>query len=322
MQTVFLADPIHEVGRDHLAKRFTVVSREPSADPSVDHLESADILVVRTFIANGALMDRMPRLKLVLKHGSGVDNIDIPAATERRVLVGNTPGGSNATAVAEGAFALMLTVLRSTREMDACVRDNRYADRWTIQLRDLWGATLGLVGFGKIARIAARMGRGFDMTVIAYDPFVSAEEMKAHDVRKAETLDELLGSADVVSLHVGLSTSTAHLINEDALSKMKKRAILINTSRGEVVDENALVNALRDKRIGGAGLDVFDPEPPAKDSPLFELPGVVLSPHVAGVTEASMRDMALNVAKFVEDFADAREPATLLNKQIWNQRKP
>jgi D-3-phosphoglycerate dehydrogenase / 2-oxoglutarate reductase len=321
MQTVLLADPIHEVGRSRLARRFDVAARDASGDDSAHAFESADCMVVRTFVVKGELMDRMPRLKLVLKHGAGVDNIDIPAATQRGILVGNTPGGNNATAVAEGSFALMLSVLRSTREMDRCVREDRYADRWKIQLRDLWGATLGLVGFGKIARVAARIAQGFDMTVLAYDPFVGAEEMTTHGVRKAATLDELLGEADVVSLHVGLTDATAHLIDAGALSKMKRNAILINTSRGEVVDEKALVEALRERRIGGAGLDVLDPEPPARNNPLFELPGVVLSPHVAGVTEASMRDMALNVAKFVEDVADGRQPSTLLNPQLWSDRK-
>ena len=232
MQTVLLADPIHAVGRDRIAQRFELMTRDAAGEDRSRQFESADCLVVRTFVVNGELMDRMPRLKLVLKHGAGVDNIDIPAATQRGILVGNTPGGSNATAVAEGAFALMLTVLRSTREMDQCVRDNRFADRWKTQLRDLWGSTLGLVGFGKIARIAARIARGFDMTVLAYDPFVSAEDMKGHAVRKAATLDELLGAADVVSLHVGLTNSTAHIIDAGALAKMKRTAILINTSRG------------------------------------------------------------------------------------------
>lgn len=322
MYNVLLADPIHDVGRTRLAQRFRLTARDASGDHGARLFEAADCMVVRTFVVDGELMDRMPRLKLVLKHGSGVDNIDIPAATQRGILVGNTPGGNNATAVAEGSFALMLAVLRSTREMDRCVRENRYADRWKIQLRDLWGATLGLVGFGKIARIAARIARGFDMTVLAFDPFVSAEDMKAHHVRKADTLDELLGAADVVSLHVGLTASTAHIINARALAQMKRSAILVNTSRGEVVDEQALVAALREQRIAGAGLDVFDPEPPAAGSPLFDLAGVVLSPHVAGVTEASMRDMALNVAKFIEDVADGREPATLLNKETWTHRRP
>ena len=321
MQTVLLADPIHEVGKDRLRTRFELVTLGTTEADRQRALAAADYMVVRTYVTRGELMDRMPRLKLVLKHGAGVDNIDIPAATERNILVGNTPGGSNANAVAEGSFALMLTLLRSTREMDRCVRENGYAERWRTQLRDLWGSTLGLVGFGKIGRVAARIAHGFNMTVLVYDPFVTADEMKPHDVRKVETLQELLGAADVVSLHVNLTPSSAHLIDAAALAQMKPGAILVNTSRGEVVDERALVAALRDKRIGGAGLDVFDPEPPAPDNPLFGLPGVVFSPHVAGVTEASMRDMALNVARFIENVADGKQPETILNTQVWKQRK-
>ena len=176
MQTVLLADPIHEVGKDRLRTRFELVTFGTTEADRQRALASADYMVVRTHVTRGELMDRMPRLKLVLKHGAGVDNIDIPAATERNILVGNTPGGSNATAVAEGSFALMLTLLRSTREMDRCVRENGYAERWRTQLRDLWGSTLGLVGFGKIGRVAARIAHGFNMTVLVYDPFVIVDD--------------------------------------------------------------------------------------------------------------------------------------------------
>lgn len=318
IKSVLLADPIHTVGKDRLKSRFEVLTLPASGPERNRVLESTDVMVVRTFLATGDVMDRMPRLKLVLKHGAGVDNIDIPEATKRGILVANTPGGHNASAVAEGAFALMLGVLRRIREMDQCVRENRYNERWTIALRDVWGSTLGLVGFGRIARNAAHIGGGFKMLTIAYDPFVSAEEMAALNVRKADTLAELLGEADIVSLHV---STTERLIDAAALALMKPTAILINTSRGEVVDEKALLDALREKRIGGAGLDVFDREPPAPDNPLFDIPGVVLSPHVAGVTEASMRDMAMNVAKLIEAVAAGQQPVTLLNSEIWNKRK-
>jgi phosphoglycerate dehydrogenase-like enzyme len=323
-RSVIVADPIHAAGIDRLHATFnTSYLSAYATDGSRDAaLETSDALVVRVFQATEALMDRMPRLKLIVKHGSGVDNINIPAATKRGILVINTPGGANATAVAEGAVTLMLSILRRTRDMDDCVRQNRYAERATMQLRDLWGATLGLIGFGQIGRVTARIGgAGFNMPLYAFDPFVSAEEMAALKVDKVETLVELMGLADVVSVHVPLTDATHHLVDAAALRAMKPSAILINTSRGSLVDEAALIAALQEKRLAGAGLDVFELEPPEPDNPLFAMRNVALSPHVAGVTESSLRDMALNVAKVIEGVFVGTRPATLLNAEIWETRR-
>lgn len=321
---VVVADPIHPSGIDRMKARFDVaLLRDCRSDAErAAMLARADALVVRTYEARAGVMDRAPRLKLIAKHGSGVDNIDIPAASARGILVANTPGGANSSSVAEGAVALMLAVLRRIRDMDSCVRESRFHDRWSIELHDLWGKNLGLVGFGQIARVVARIcGAGFGMTVRAFDPFVSAEAMAAAGATKAESLVELMAASDVVSVHAPLSAATHHLVDEAALRAMKPSAIIVNTSRGGLVDEAALVHALREGRIAGAGLDVFEHEPPRPDNPLFAMANVALSPHVAGVTQDSLRGMASSVAEVVESVFSGRRPPTLLNTDIWETRR-
>lgn len=324
LPTVVVADPIHPDGIERLKARFevAVLPGLQTGREREEALSRADAIVVRTYEADAAAMDRAPGLKLIVKHGSGVDNIDIPAASARGILVANTPGGANSSSVAEGAVALMLAVLRRTAAMDACVREGRFQDRWSLQLHDLWGKNLGLVGFGQIARVVARIcGAGFGMHVRAFDPFISVEAMEAAGVGKAQTLAELMAVSDVVSVHAPLSKGTHHLVGAAALAAMKPSAIIVNTSRGGLIDERALVLALQEGRIAGAGLDVFEQEPPEPDNPLFAMANVVLSPHVAGVTQDSLRGMAANVAAVVEQVFSGHRPSTLLNADIWETRR-
>lgn len=324
-RVVIVADPIDPAGLQHLRENFKVIEFGGEQSGATDaRLQQADGLVVRTYRTCARVMDLAPSLKIVVKHGSGVDNIDIPAATERNILVANTPGGANSTSVAEGAVALMLAVGRRIRDLDCLVRTGRFNERWTIRLQDLYGKTLGLVGFGQIGKVTAKIcHHGFDMTVLAYDPNVDAAAMAGQGVTKVERLEDLLGASDVVSVHVALMPGkTYHLIDAGALSRMQPHAILINTSRGGVVDEAALADALAHGRIAGAGLDVFENEPPEASNPLLQRDDVVLSPHVAGVTNDSLRHMALSVAKMVTSyFIDDIKPATLLNPSGWESRR-
>jgi phosphoglycerate dehydrogenase-like enzyme len=186
----------------------------------------------------------------------------------------------------------------------------------------LWGKTVGLVGFGQIAKVTARIcGAGFDNKVLAYDPFVDAATMKQAGVTKVDSLTELARQVDVLSVHAPLSKATQHLVNSKVLAAMQPHAIVVNTSRGGLIDEAALIAALQAGRIAGAGLDVFEQEPPAADNALKKFDNVVMSPHVAGVTEDSLRGMAMNVADVVDNVFAGRQPATLLNAQIWERRK-
>jgi phosphoglycerate dehydrogenase-like enzyme len=312
-QTVYIFDPIHSAGIDRIAQSHDVIFRDAGLDEA--RLADVTILVIRTTDLPEETIARMPKLRLIVKHGAGVDNIPVGYCTKQGIWVANTPGGSNSTAVAEGAVTLMLAVLRRVREMDAVVRENRWNERWGIRLGDLTGAKVGLIGFGRIARAAAKIcGAGFGAEVAAFDPLVSGEDMAAVGVTKVD-LPELL-KRDVISIHVPLIPETRNLIGAAELAQMHEGAVIVNTSRGGIIDEVALADALSAGTIGGAGIDVFEHEPPAAGNPLFSLPNIVLAPHVAGVTEGSMKGMALAVADVIDTVLSGGRPATLLNPEV------
>lgn len=311
-ELVCIVDPIHPDGVERIASAHDVIGVAGWRDDP--RLAETSVIVIRTSPLGEEVFGSMPRLKAIVKHGAGVDNIDIPAATRRRVMVANTPGGNNSTAVAEGAVTMMLALLREVREMDTLVRENRWNERWGVRLGDLTGAKVGLIGFGRIARCVARICvAGFGAEVAAYDPLVGDADIRAAGAEPMG-LTEIL-KRDVISIHTPLTESTRNLIDTVELGLMQPHAILVNCSRGGIVNEAALAEALRSGQIAGAGIDVFGAEPPAADHPLFGLPGCLLSPHVAGVTEAGMKDMALAVAAVIDTVSRGEIPATLLNPE-------
>jgi D-3-phosphoglycerate dehydrogenase / 2-oxoglutarate reductase len=311
---VWIVDPIHPIGADRLAAAYPVIMPEQGiSDPRI---EAVTHIVIRTTDLPEALIARMPGLKAIVKHGAGVDNIPIPFATNRGVIVANTPGGNNSTAVAEGAVALMLALLRRVGEMDAIVREDRWDERWNTRLGDLTGARVGLIGFGRIARYTAKIcGRGFGAELAAYDPMLAPSDVAAAGATPM-ALEELLAWADVISIHVPLTEGTRDLIGAAQLACMKPGAIIVNCSRGGIINEPALAEALKAGAIGGAGIDVFVAEPPPADHPLFSLPNVVLAPHVAGVTESGMKGMALACADAIDTIVGGGRPANLLNPEV------
>lgn len=313
-ELVCIIDPIHPLGVERMAERHDIIA--PANWRDDPRLAETSVIVIRTSPLGSDIFGLMPRLKAIVKHGAGVDNIDIPAATAREVMVANTPGGNNSTAVAEGAVSMMLALLRRTREMDTLVRDGRWNERWGVRLGDLTGARVGLIGFGRIARCVATIcGAGFGAEVAAFDPMVADADMRAAGVEPLP-LAEIL-KRDVISIHTPLTERTQGLIDTVELGLMAPHAILVNCSRGGIVNEAALADALKAGQIAGAGIDVFEAEPPSPDNPLFALPNCLLSPHVAGVTEAGMRDMALNVARIVDLVSRSERPDTLLNPEIF-----
>lgn len=311
---IWIVDPIHPVGADRLAAAYEVITPEQgTADPRI---EKVTHIVIRTTELAEALIAGMPDLKAIVKHGAGVDNIPIPFASSRGVMVANTPGGNNSTAVAEGAVALILALLRRVREMDAVVRGGRWNERWTTRLGDLTQAKVGLIGFGRIARYTAKIcGAGFGAELAAYDPMLDPADISAVGVTPM-ALDDLLAWADVISIHVPLTDGTRGLIGAAELARMHSSAVIVNCSRGGIIDERALAEALKNGAIGGAGIDVFEAEPPSADNPLFALPNIVLSPHVAGVTESGMKGMALACVDAIEAIVTGERPANLLNPEV------
>lgn len=312
-ETVCIIDPIHPAGHGQIAASYDVIGPDRWRDDP--RLAETTVIVIRTTEIGDALFSSMPKLKAIVKHGAGVDNIDIPSATKRGVMVANTPGATNSTAVAEGAVAMMLALLRQVREMDTLVRDDRWNERFGMRLGDLTGAKVGLIGFGRIARCVATIcGKGFGCELAAYDPWVDDADIREAGVEPMD-LSGIMG-CDVITIHTPLTNETRNLVGAGQFALMKPHAIIVNCSRGGIINEPALVEALASKAIAGAGIDVLEQEPPPADHPLFKLPNVVLSPHVAGVTEAGMKGMALHVADVIDVIHNGGRPATLLNSEF------
>jgi glyoxylate reductase len=255
------------------------------------------LLCLLTDRIDGALMDAAGKqLKVISQMAVGYDNIDVAAAQSRGIPVGNTPGVLT-EATADLAFALLLSSARRIVEGVEYIRAGKWRT-WepkTLLGADLTGATLGIIGLGRIGKAVARRASGFDLRILAYSPNLTAEDAETVNARKVD-LDELLKESDFVSLHLPLNKDTRHIINSETLAKMKSTAILINTTRGPIVDQDALFNALKNGIIGGAALDVTDPEPLPTDSPLLSLPNVIIVPHIGSASNWTRDQMAIMAA--------------------------
>jgi len=246
----------------------------------------------------GALLESAPQLKVIGRAGVGVDNVDIEAATRRGVLVLNTPGG-NAVSVAEHTLALLLALARQVPAAHESTRRGEWR-KAEFAGYEVKGKTLGLVGLGRIGQEVARRAQAFEMTVVAHDPFVAAP--LARDLgAELVSLEELLRRADFLSLHATLTPETTRLLNREALAKCKRGVRIINTARGELVDEAALAEALSSGQVAAAALDVFSSEPPG-DSPLLKLPNVIVTPHIAGSTAEAQEEVGWRIAQQVRDY--------------------
>lgn len=275
-------------------------------------LSEADVTVIRRVRMTRQVFAACPRLLGVVKFGAGVERIDIPAATEHRVIVANSPAVT--IAVAEAALALMLALTKPLFTMVEAARSGQVPDS-SVRGTELYGKTLGIVGFGRIGSHLARIGQGLGMTVLVHDPYVSG----APGCRLVE-LPTLLRESDLVSLHAPDTPETHHLINDERLALMKSTAILINTARGGVVDEDALYRALREGRLRGAGLDVVEHEPITPDHPLLTLPNVVVTPHALARTWESMDKVVAMIQDAVDAILRGDMPEYTLNPSV--DRKP
>lgn len=261
----------------------------------------------------------LTRCGAIIRTGSGTDNVPVAAATRLGIVVANTPDALN-DAVSDHTIGLLFSVIRQIAVQDRNVRNgiwDRYRGfpRWHLR-----GQTLGLVGFGRIAQTVVRKMAGFQMTCIAHDPFVSREVFAQHSVHRV-TLDDLLKESDFVSVHCPLTSETRHLIGRPQLEKMKRESILINTSRGPVIDEAALILALKSGWIAGAGLDVLDPEPPDRNNPLLQFENVVITPHIGGYSdEYLLNSWRLSVETAI-DLSKGKWPKSCVNPSVnprWN----
>ena len=260
------------------------------------------------------------KLRVVSNYAVGFDNIDVAACTRRGVMCSNTPDVLTET-TADTAWALLMAAARRIAEGDRFLR-RRQPWVWGPLMmlgQDMNGRTLGIVGFGRIGQAMARRARGFGMKVIYYDAYRPAPEVERGLGAEFRELDDLLAEADLVTLHTNLSPETHHLINAERLAKMKSTAVLVNTSRGPVIDEVALAQALKEGQIFAAGLDVFEKEPEVHPD-LLDLENVVVIPHLGSATVDTRIAMGLLAAENLIAALEGRQPPTLLNPEIWEQR--
>jgi D-3-phosphoglycerate dehydrogenase / 2-oxoglutarate reductase len=288
--------------------------QEGSLDDLKAKLQGADAALVGTWMKfNAELMDICPSLKVISRTGAGVDNVDVAAATQRRILVLNTPT-ANSVSVAEQVVMFLLALSKQLAFLDASIRQGNFKARRLNLPVDVEGKTLGLIGCGNIGRLVAEKCRdAFRMRTIGYDPFLKAAP---RGIELFPAIPEILKQADYVSLHVPYSPETKNLIDRKELAAMKPSAFLLNTSRGGIVNEAALAEALNVGTIAGAGLDVFEHEPPEAGSPLLSCKNLLMTPHSAALTKECVVRVALCAAQGIVDYLGGRRPEFVYNKAV------
>ena len=299
---IAVADKVAEAGLKLLAGTPEIEVANCAGKPREElerALAGAHALIVRSETRVTAdLLTRGPNLRVIARAGTGVDNIDVHAATRRGIAVMNAPG-ANTVSAAEHAMGLLLAQARHIPWAAEAMRRGEW-DRKRFEGTELRGKTIGIVGLGRIGGHVAQLARAFGMHVVGHDPYLSPERAAELQL-KLLPLDQLLAQADVVTLHVAHTEQTHHLINAERLKLMKPTAVLVNTARGELVDEAALADAVRDKRIGGAAIDVFAVEPLPADAPLRKLERVILTPHLAASTAEAQERVSVEICGAVRD---------------------
>jgi glyoxylate reductase len=315
--TVAVTRKIPDAGLRPLQETSEIKLWDQELPPSPEELDGLldgcdGAITLLTDRIDGPVLDRHPGLRVISNFAVGYDNIDVPAASERGVLVCNTPEVLT-SATADHTWALLLAAARRIPESIAYVRDGKWKTWGPLLLlgREVSGATIGIVGLGRIGKEVAKRARGFDMRVLAFDPFEDAAFAKEHGITYVP-LEQLVAESDFVTLHVALTDETHHLIGATELSRMKPTAILVNASRGQVVDTAALVDALRSGSILGAALDVTDPEPLSADHPLVNMTSCIVVPHTASATVQTRDRMAELAAKnLLAGLSGERPPAAV-----------
>lgn len=273
--------------------------------------KDADGLINQYALLTRRVLEQLPKCKVVARYGVGVDSVDLKAATDLGIIVANVPDYC-IEEVASHAVAMILTLVRKTAFFDRKVKSNQWNFRQGIPIGRIRGKTLGLIGSGKIGLEAAKMVSSFDVRVIAYDPYLT----EAPEGVQLKDFDAVLRESDFISIHCPLNDSTRHLIGEKEFKKMEKKPLLINTSRGPIIDEKALIQALQKGLITGAGLDVLEKEPPDSLNPMLTMENVILSPHVGFYSEESISELKRRTAKNVLDVLTGKWPGSVVNREV------
>lgn len=275
-------------------------------------MDAEALLLSTAYKMTKEVIERAANLKVISRTGVGVDNVDVKAATEKGILVLNTPE-ANSISVAEHTLALIVAISKQLVMYDSELRAGNFAIRRTNRSVDIDGKTLGLIGCGRIGRFTAEKCKAaFNMNVIGYDPYIK----ELPGITLYENIEDVFAKADYISLHLPLTDETRNMVGESLLSKMKPTAFLINTSRGGIVDEAALARMLKEERIAGAALDVLESEPPKADNPLLPLKNVILTPHSAALTKECSARVAHEAALGISDYLKGKTPKFVFNKEL------
>ena len=325
MKTVLVNKPIHAAALKRLREEAQVLTpylESASRAALLNLLPDVQGIILCAGLTLGPdEMELARQLEVIGRHGAGMDIVDIPAATQRGIPVTFTPYGPTES-TAEHALMLMLATVRRLPQLDRAVRHGNFHIRDRVVGRELDGKALGIVGFGRIGKRLAEMCReALHMPVYVFDPYVDPQAVAEWGAIYVKNLVELAGIVDVMSVHSPSTAQTRQLISREVLWAMKPGAILVNTSRGAVVDEAALIEALQTGRLGGAGLDVYDPEPPSPDNPLFQMEQVALTPHLASFTDEGRRRMGLMAVEDTLRVLRGEKPLNLANPEVWEHRR-
>ena len=309
---VLVADPISERGVSELAAGGLLdvtVKTGLNEDQLLEIIGEYSGLVVRSQTkATAKLIEAAKMLKVIGRAGVGVDNVDVDAATKRGIIVMNTPGG-NTISTAEHAFSLMVATARNIAQADASMKAGRW-DRKHFEGVELYNKTLAILGMGRIGTEFARRAIAFGMRVLAYDPYLSASRARSLQVELVESLDEIVPQADFITMHMPLTPETKGMLNKERLAKAKKGVRIVNCARGGLIDEAALIEALKSKHVAAAALDVYEEEPPAADAEIRKIPNLVLTPHLGASTAEAQEGVGLEIAEQIR--------AVLLSGEVRN----
>lgn len=323
MKPCLIIQPIHEAGiaaleRIGLSPRF---ASQPDMKTVAREITDAVAVITRNAGLNREAISEAKELRVIGNHGVGVDPIDVAYATEQGIPVVNTPF-TNAQSVAELAVTLALAVTKHLVVADKATRSGNFSFKHQASIVELGGKTAGIIGYGIIGqRTAAMLRTAFNMTILVYSPSANADTLNELGIKKCETLPELLKNSDLVSVHVPLTSQTRALIGEVEFKQMRPNAIFINTARGPVVDEQALLRALQARQIFGAGLDVYLDENMPLDDPLLRLENVILSPHIGGASREALKRTAEKVVEQMAKALGGVKPEHLINPLVWAKRR-
>jgi len=323
--SVLLPEKIHDVGPESIADfaKFTSVSKNNRNPGELrSRISEFDAIILRHAKLTKKVIENADNLKVIAKHGAGLDNVDIETASRKNIIVCNTPG-INSRAVAEHTVTLMMAIRRNLLLADQNVRNGKWSDVQTdwdrFSRSEVQNDVVGLFAFGNVAEEVAKLVTGLGMKCIAYDPYVDDEALP-DTVDGVDNKETLFNRSDVVSIHTPLTKETRHSVSSAEFHALGEDGIIINTARGAIIDQNALVSALDQETILGAGLDVLEEEPPSEDHPLFDNERVILTPHLGGLSNEATYNASLRAAKNVRSVFEGNVPDSTVNQEALEKK--